>query len=330
MTVDEQRTLKGIGKKNLTGKVSVRNNGVTQRIKDFFWKHPESNAKACCEFLKIDYDKYKRMCYSWKSKTKAILAGKVQGRVLKVPSHRVEWRTEKPLGVGYVQSLLIEALRRQPGKKDPKPFDEWYMIPNRNRQLQFTNDFVSIRVFIRSGTCRIIPRAPMDFESLKIHIQNAFFKAGLDLRKCEDLSGKIEPHDRHRMFRIGPVTPFKIDYYKDSLGLTLLADGSHPLHIEGIEHWPSWVKPLITVQNANTKTMRAVAESTLALAKEIHTHLAVMRGIDKSVQKLDVTIDKLAKAVEKISRKRKRKKRKPKPKPKSLFKRFQEKLKMKR
>ncbi len=287
-------------RKNLTGKDPVRKRGVTQRIKDYFWNHPKSNAKACCRFLKIDWNKYKQMCYNWKSKTNAILAGKVQGRVHKVPSHRLEWRTEKPLGVGYVQSLMVEALRRTPGRDDPKPVDEWYVIPNRNRQLQFTNDFVSIRVFIRSGTCRILPRAPMDFESLKIHVQNAFFKAGLDLRKCEDVSEKLEPHHRHRMFRIGPVTPFTVDFYKDSLGLTLKADGSHPLHIEGIEGWPSWIKPLIRTNVDLATTVGEFGTVVADFKVSLREHLQLVRTLNQEAEQRNVATLKLINALSKV------------------------------
>jgi|GEM_PF-6066875 len=287
-----------------TGKRSVKTKGVTKRIKKYFWDNPNSNAPACCRELKLNYKKYRGMCYKWKSKTKAILAGKVQGRVHKVPSHRLEWRTEKPLGVGYVQSLLVEALRRTPGRDDPKPFDEWYVIPNRNRQLQFTNDFVSIRVFIRSGTCRILPRAPMDFESLKIHVQNAFFKAGLDLRKCEDLSGKLEPHDRHRMFRIGPVTPFKVDFYKNSLGLTLKADGSHPLHIEGIEGWPSWIKPLIKTNVDLATTVGELGTVVADFKVSLREHLQLVRTLSRESEQRNTAtlnlINTLTKAVERL------------------------------
>jgi len=284
---------------NHIDKVSVRRKGVTRELRSFFWKYPHSSAKECCTNLGLDYNTYKKMCWRIKSETKKRLEGKVQGRVLN--SHRLEFRTDKPLERGVVGVVEFEALRRTPLKGDSKPFDEWYVIPNRNRQLQFVNSFVSIRVFPKSGTCRVLPRQRMDFESLKVHVQNAFFKAGLDLRVCEVLSTKLEPHTQDKVFKVGPVTPFQIDYYRKPLGITIKADGSHPEHIEVSEDWPSWIKPLLSAFALQT-------DVTADLSKNIKAHLSVMRGIDlstqnlsKSTQSLERTITKLGGAIKDLS-----------------------------
>jgi len=271
--------------KNLTQN-SVRVKGVTNKIRDFFWKFPDASTKQCCKDLDLNYDYYKNLCYRIKSETKEQQRSKVKGRVLRVPSHRLEWRTEKPLPVAVVAAIEFEALKRRPRRGDPKPSGEWYVIPNRNRQMQFINDFVSIRVFPKSGTCRVLPRKPMDFESLKIYVQNAFFKAGLDLRDCEDLSEILEPHRRHRVFRIGPVTPFQIDYYKDSLGIIIEADGSHQEHIEVSEDWPTWIKPQLHAIAKQTET-------TTELAKQISLHLSVMKGINVAAKGLADVVKRL-------------------------------------
>jgi len=265
---------------------SVRVKGVTDLIRLYFWRFPHESARQCCKVLHLDYDYYKNLCYRIKSETKKLLEGKVKGRVLVVPCHRGEWRSGKPLRDDVVATIEFEALKRRPGRLDPKPVDEWYVIPNRNRQMQFLNDFVSIRVFRKSGTCRVLPRKPMDRDSLKIYVQNAFFKAGLDVKDCEDLSEKLEPHSQHRVFKIGPVSPFKIDYYKDSLGLTLKANGSHPDHLETVEDWPSWIKPLLNAQHEDREIVHE-------LALQIKAHLKVQEGTGQAVDRLNEAVDRL-------------------------------------
>ena len=53
------------------------------------------------------------------------------------------------------------------------------------------------------------------------------------------------PSGQHRTFPIGPVTPFKVDYYRGSHGLTLTADNSHPGYLEVLETAPIWMKPFM-------------------------------------------------------------------------------------
>jgi len=43
------------------------------------------------------------------------------------------------------------------------------------------NDWIQIRVWPKSGTCRVLPRRKMGWESLKASVENALFEAGLDV-----------------------------------------------------------------------------------------------------------------------------------------------------
>lgn len=231
--------------------------GVTERIRLFFFSYPHSSAKQCCEMLGLDHKKYGQMCRNIKSQTKKLLQGDIQGRVLSPLVHREEWRVES-LGRATLDAVRFEACRRQPSRDQPKPFDEWYVVPNRNRMMLLRNDYVTIRVFPKSGTCRVLPAKPMPYEWVKIAVQNAFFKAGVDLKLCEEISETIEPKARHRIFKVGAVTPFKIAHYKKSLGLTIKADGSHPNFIETEEDYPAWIKPLLTSFARNTEALDAL------------------------------------------------------------------------
>jgi len=231
--------------KNLS-KDSVRLKGVTKQIRLFFFKFPHSNAKKCCHYLKIPYKKYCRLCWKIKSETKQLLEGKVEGRVLVPLTHRDEsWLLER-LPRDVVEKIIFEAGKRRPGKLDPKPFDDWYVTPNRNRMMLLRNNLVTIRVWPKSGGFRVLAAKRVPYEWVKVAVQNALFKADVDLELCEKLSETIEPKSRTRIFKVGPVTPFQINHYKDPLGIIIKADASHPEFIEVPEEWPSWIIPFLT------------------------------------------------------------------------------------
>lgn len=264
---------------------------VTQRIRKFLWRFPKAMPKEVCRILNLDYKRYHNMISVEKSRLKKFLAAKKKGHVLGPLEHRVEWGTEKCLAPAVVGAVEFEALRRKPGRDEKKPFGEWYVIPNRNRMLFYRDDFVSIRVFPKSGTCRVLPVKPMDWVQVKICVENAFFKAGLDLRDCEALSEQLAPSSRSRVFKVGPVTPFKVKFYEPSLGITIKADGSHPEHIEVDENWPTWIKP----------QLKAIAKQTEAITKlteQMNLHLGVMKGINKSTRSSAKATANLVKATE--------------------------------
>jgi len=234
-----------------------------------------------------------------KSNLKRWMTTKVYGRLPKplLAAHRVEWELENPLDMITLSILSVEAGKCRPKLSEPRPVDKWYVIPNRNNMREFHNEFVTVRVFPKSGTVRILAGQEMDFETLRRHVKIAFLKGGLDSGTAEVKSRLLVPAEKHRTFKVGPVTPFKIDYYKDPLGLTIKADGSHPEHIETVEGWPSWIKP----------QLRAIAEQTGAitdLTKQIRLHLRVMKGINKSVENLRVSTDLLRESLVKVKEKK--------------------------
>jgi len=320
----------------------VEGEGVTERIKLFFFSYPHSSAKQCCEMLGLNYKKYGSFCRKVKSQTKKLLEGNVQGRLHVPLRHREELR----LGLvgDVVDSVEFEALKRRPGKSDPKPFDEWYVAPNRNRMMLLRNDYLTIRVFPRSGTCRILLAKPMPHDWVKVAVQNALFKAGVDLKDCEKISQTIEADTRHRIFKVGPVTPFKVDHYKPSLGLTVLADGSHPEHIETLEDWPPWVKAFITAVDAlRTDLPRDMNKVASSFAESMEQHLKIIEESLKLIEtfrkesdaRSQAVVEAMNRVAEELSamskllvtllrRQRRRSKAKPKPKKKSRWQKFKE------
>lgn len=232
---------------------------------------------------------------------------KVLGRLPKplVSAHRVEWEFEKKLDMVTLSILSVEAGKRRPRLSDPRPVDEWYVIPNRNNMREFHNEFVTVRVFPKSGTVRILAGQEMDFETLRRHVKIAFLKGGLDPDTAEVKSRLLVPAEKHRTFKVGgPVTPFKIDFYKDPLGLTIKADGSHPEHIETVEGWPSWVKPLLESQARQTESQGRQTEAITLLTDQIRLHLDVMKGISGAVKDLKVSTDTLRETLVKVKGRR--------------------------
>lgn len=281
-----------LSKKQLRKRKPIR--GITNKIRRFLWQFPCSSAKEVCRVLGLDYFVYRNFVYVEKCHLKKWLGTKIQGRLPSplVSAHRVEWEIEKSIPQPLLLKLSVEAEKRRPNVRSVKPVGEWYVIPNRNNMREFHDMHVTVRVFPKSGTCRVLPGHPMSLEDLGVYVENAFFKGGLDIAECERLSRQLIPSTKHRTFRVGPVTPFKIDYYRDSLGITIKADGSHPEHIEVGEDWPSWIKP----------QLRAIAMQTEAvtqLAEQIRLHLAVMEGIQKSTDNLAEATEKLRETMEK-------------------------------
>lgn len=164
-------------------------------------------------------------------------------------NHRVEF-------AGPVPGEFMDRLRLV---TDTRPrMGAWYRSRNKNRQWLYRNSDVTIYVFPKSQTCRILMGRAMSEVVLREKIERAFdtplspkwTERGYEL--LVEFSTEIIQHraGEHRVFHTGPITPFRNEYYKNSLGLVLTADKSHPDYLETIETTPAWVGQLI----------RAVAE----------------------------------------------------------------------
>jgi len=188
----------------------------------------------------------------------------------------------------FSQAFLIKGIS--------SPATTSYSEEDKEKVIEQLKKNVAVRFrcgFCRMETCRVLPRRRLDFESLKGAVQTAFFMAGLDFPVCESVSGKLEPQIRHRVFKVGTVTPFEIDFYRDSLGITIKADGSHPQHIEVPEDWPTWIKP----------QLQAIADQTEVIRRptgQLRLHLQVMEGIKAVTGEQKTCTQKLTEAIEKF------------------------------
>jgi hypothetical protein len=296
-------------------KDSVR---VTKVIDELIWAFPESSPRKIAELLTYrlypseplekHYNEvktyYSNMISVRKSQLKKWRATKVYGRPQKalVSAHRVEWEVEQGLPVDLLVKVKATAGGCRPRVEDVKPVGVWYVIPNRNRQLEYHDAFVSVRVMPQSGTVRILPAVDLDYKEFEDRVWDAFLKAELTSKECDQIAQALRVSDRHKTFRIGPVTPFKVDHYKESLGLTILADGSHPEFLEVIEGWPSWPRPLISSIMSQIQANGKQTEAITLLTEQIRLHLEVMKGIDTSTRLNAEATKKLAEVVDRLYR----------------------------
>ena len=270
---------------------------LSHKIKEYFYKYPNSTAKECCRALDLDYLKYggrarkiKHDTIRWMQSTVAVTDSHGQLPKPLTSVHRLEFGFEQPVPAGFVAVLEEKACA---GRVE----GAWYRSPNRNRQLQYFDENISVRVYPKSGTCRILSRRPLGFEDLRVHVEDAFGKALPTRAYLGDsfkamISG-LQVARRHRTFQVGPLTPFKVDFYRNSLGLSILADASHPECLEVHENWPTWIPPLLEFQRSQTQAIESNTKVASEFASQISTHLHVMQGIGSAVDRLNETIDRL-------------------------------------
>lgn len=285
---------------------NARNDALVSRsIKEYFRKFPESAPLECCRVLGLEYSKYggraRKIKYDithWMQSTVAVTDS--YGRLLKplVSVHRQEFGFKEPVPASYVLVLEEKALagRVQGG---------WYRSSNRNRQLEYFDDHVSVRVYPKSGTCRIHPCRDMTFEDVRVHVSDAFAKflpaSALRSDSFQEMINGLQVARKHRTFYIGPVTRFKVDFYLKSLGLSILSDGSHPEHLEVRENWPAWIPALMELQRKNTIVLSE-------FAAQISSHLHVMLGIGLAVDRLNQTLVLYSNSPEEQARQRENRK----------------------
>jgi hypothetical protein len=278
---------------NLTDEKRVRfklaPKGVTEQIRSYFLRYPHSNAKQCCGDIGLSHKKYAQMCYNIKSDVKKQLEYKKpnrlkRGRLIRFV-HRVEWRPPEALSENVLNAIWSEASKRSLKRGDVLPLGKWYVVANRNRMMKFKNEWIDVRVFPKSGTCRVLQRRSSEWNVVRVNFEYALFEAKLDWRDCEKLSFTLQYPTQSRVFRIGEQVPlFNIDYYKKSLGLIVKADRSHPEHIEFDESYPVWVNQEIY------RRERLSAEIT-RFANELSRHSDVLEKLEQLADKLQENQD---------------------------------------
>lgn len=265
-------------------------------IKKYFSRYPNSKPKECCIALGISYEKYGNRVKTIKCRLKkwreSIVSVTKDGGVLKPlnPTHRIEYEFKDKIPVGYISILNEKA-------KQNRVHGEWYRSPSRNKQLQYINNDIFIRVYPKSGTCRILPSRTILYEEIRVKIDNAFARI-LPSRVLlsdtyESMISGLQIKQRHRVFPVGPIFPFKNEFYRNSLGITILADKSHPNYLEVNEYWPTWIPKLFESHSSLGFLIENNTKTLAEFALQIKCHLEVMKGIGLATNQLNKTISKL-------------------------------------
>jgi len=178
---------------------------------------------------------------------------------------------------------------------DHRVENRWYRSSNRNKMMCFIAAQASIKLW-ETGTVRVEPHVAMNKKDLADFFFNTLnVAAGIPYEPANLLADSLVTASQHKVFPVGERVPrFRIDHYKESLGLEIYADDSHPYGIEINESWPPWTAALIHVNETQIRT-------TAELARQIGLHLDVMKGINVSVHNLADESNKLADVVERFN-----------------------------
>jgi len=278
-------------------------NGVTasMTIKQYFSTHRNSTARECCRVLGLDYQRYggrarkiKHDLNRWRQSITPVTYQ--YGRPPKplVSVHRMEWRFRESVPASFIVALGQKA---QAGRAE----GIWYRSPNRNKQLEYSDAQVSIRVH-QNGTCRILPRRCMTFDDFRAFIEDAFSKSLPARDILSDsftrMMNGLQVSRRHRSFRVGQITPFKLDFYHSSLGLDILADTSHPEYLEIHENWPSWIPVLMEFQRVQNSAIESNTRVLSEFTAQIKSHLDVLSGIVTVVGRLSEATEALGQLID--------------------------------
>ena len=233
----------------------------SEKIRKILLENPNSSAKHVCEKLGLNYSECRNLIYKVKHQVKNL---NDYGRVQKSPCqrHRVEWCV-----VGGVPDAIVNRLFEVCvyGNRVGKPIlNNWYVSKNKNKMLCYVDDDIRVRVF-KSGTCRVLSSRKMSQLEVQRAVRDAFI-IGIGSEDSEWLDKfTIDVMSQHRTFPVGQdIPPFKIPHYRDSLGLTVKADKSHPQHIEVEESYPLWVRDLIKSQSVNQAMLAEVLGSLIS------------------------------------------------------------------
>jgi len=274
---------------------------ISLNIKEYFRNFPNSTGKECCRVLGISYEKYggraRKIKYDFIKWRKMICASSGvsngKGRLLNRlnPIHRLEYSFKEPVPEDIVDVINERAL---PNKAP----DIWYRSPNRNKQLTYFDSDIHVRIYPKSRNSRIFPRKAMSYEGLMVRVKDSFFHVlpsnVLFSDSFNDIINSLQVKSRHRVFPVGAITPFRNSYYRYSLGLEILADKSHPNYLEIHESWPTWIIPLLDSQRSQNSIIEDNTKAISEFASQIKSHLHVMEGIGKAVDRLNDATHNLA------------------------------------
>jgi hypothetical protein len=158
---------------------------------------------------------------------------------------------------------------------DAKSFSRWYRTSNRNGECAYKNDLILAFLWPSTGLFHANFKGDFTEKEARKKAADSFEAGGISKDRADKLANSLELDREHRVYTVGPVTPFEITDFRNSLGLRIYADKSHPRAIEVDSFWPTWTRIIIT-------TIEKFSEQIGMFSEQIGLHLKVMAKINES------------------------------------------------
>ena len=205
---------------------------IRKRVLDLWVKDCHITAKKACNSLKLNYGKHGKYLNNLLSEFRS---NPSIGLPLKAHSlHKRVFMWEN-----VPRNLLFDHLR----SKEFHSGLGWNTISNRNGMRVFKDKLGAVHWY-KGGLVRLYMKGPAMLAHVKELFCIAFSWFSIEeLNKYLDVP--LREEERHWVFDTGaPVTPFIINRFKQSHGLQIFVDKSHPNAVEVVETVPFWANRL--------------------------------------------------------------------------------------
>ncbi len=250
--------------------------GVMDRFYSYFLRYPESRPSDACIAIHLNPSGYAATARVAKCRIRKQWAGanvRADPLVSLTSTHRLRLRL-----LGGVPGPLLDAFL-DAARSGWNTQDTWFPSSNQNRQINFRNQAIAIRILPSTRFLEVLCRKPgmtglevrEHFRRVVVSTLQGRLPANHDLlHVANDLAHKLVPVERHRRFTF-PASPYyKLEFYRYTLGLVIQHDLSERTNEqEVIETVPLWIpdllqciKQMASVQRENTE---AVQENTQTL-----------------------------------------------------------------
>lgn len=204
--------------------------------------------------------------------------------------HRSRFRLLGGVPAGVVLDALLDAARSGCNREGV-----WFASSNQNRQVNYRNAEIAVRVLPTTRTLEVLCRRP---GMTGVELRDSFRRVLVStlvgrlppdqydpLHLAAGLSRKLVPVERHRRFTFPPSPYYQLDYYRDTLGLRIQHDLSEKANEqEVIEMIPRWIPGLLECVEQMAEVQR---ETTQAL-QENTSMLREVKGLLLKQDKLGV------------------------------------------
>jgi len=158
---------------------------------------------------------------------------------------------------------------------DNKSISRWYRTSNRNGEYAYKNALVLAFMWPSTGLYHANFRGDFTEQEARKKAADSFEAGGISKDKADELANSLEFYHEHRVYPVESITPFEITNYKNSLGLRIYSDKSHPRNIEVDSFWPTWTRILIP-------TIEKLSDQIGLFSDQIELHLKVLAQINES------------------------------------------------